>query len=87
MIDDKTKDAVVVDPAHPPEVLPVLKGFMDSREVNTLAAIVNTHQLSTPPPGPHWVAWVPGTARQYRRQSACLPMRLTKTQSSGPRRR
>ena len=69
MIDDKTRDAVVVDPAHPPEVLPVLKEFIDSGKINRLKAIVNTHQLSPPPTPPDpfgWVRYTSGTARQYR---------------------
>lgn len=85
MIDDKTKDAVVVDPAHPPEVLPVLKEFMDSREINTLAAIVNTHQLSAP--APIWLRGFPAPRGNIGGDLCALPMRLTKTQSPGPRRR
>ncbi|KAI7111098.1 hypothetical protein KC343_g19379, partial [Hortaea werneckii] len=39
--DDKTKDAVVIDPANPSEVLPSLKKTIDSG-VN-LKSIINTH--------------------------------------------
>lgn len=42
VIDDKSKDAVIVDPAHPPEVTPVLKSQIDAGKIN-LTAIVNTH--------------------------------------------
>lgn len=40
--DDKTGDAVIIDPANPPEVAPVLKKAIESKEIN-LTAIVNTH--------------------------------------------
>lgn len=40
--DDKTKDAVIIDPANPPEVAPVLKEAIKSGKIN-LTAIVNTH--------------------------------------------
>ncbi|KAJ8132828.1 hypothetical protein O1611_g792 [Lasiodiplodia mahajangana] len=40
--DDKSKDAVIVDPAHPDEVAPVLKDAIQSGKIN-LTAIVNTH--------------------------------------------
>ncbi|ORY71687.1 beta-lactamase-like protein [Pseudomassariella vexata] len=40
--DDKTKDAVIIDPAHPEEVAPVLKQAITDGKVN-LTAIVNTH--------------------------------------------
>jgi hydroxyacylglutathione hydrolase len=43
VVDDKSKDAVIVDPANPPEVTPVLKEAIDSGRIN-LKAIVNTHQ-------------------------------------------
>lgn len=42
VIDDKTKDAMVIDPANPPEVLPVLKKLIDSGEIN-FKGIINTH--------------------------------------------
>ncbi|KAI1096905.1 hydroxyacylglutathione hydrolase [Rostrohypoxylon terebratum] len=42
LIDDKSKDAVVVDPANPEEVTPVLKEAIQSGKIN-LTAIVNTH--------------------------------------------
>jgi len=40
--DEPTKDAVIIDPANPPEVAPVLKKAIDSGSIN-LTAIVNTH--------------------------------------------
>ncbi|KMP08888.1 glyoxalase-II [Coccidioides immitis RMSCC 2394] len=40
--DEPTKDAVIVDPANPPEVIPVLKSHIDSGKIN-LKAIINTH--------------------------------------------
>ncbi|KAF2156568.1 Metallo-hydrolase/oxidoreductase [Myriangium duriaei CBS 260.36] len=61
--DDKTKDSVIIDPAHPEEVLPVLKDEI-SKGIN-LKSIINTHHhwdhaggneeivlLSPPPPLP-----------------------------------
>ena len=42
LVDDKTKDAMVIDPAHPPEVLPVLRQLIAAGEIN-LKAIINTH--------------------------------------------
>ncbi|KAK7220300.1 hypothetical protein V2G26_008303 [Clonostachys chloroleuca] len=42
VIDDKSKDAVIIDPANPPEVVPVLKDAISSGRIN-LTAIVNTH--------------------------------------------
>ncbi|KAI1139003.1 hydroxyacylglutathione hydrolase [Hypoxylon sp. FL0543] len=42
LIDDKSKDAVVIDPAHPEEVAPVLKQAIQGGKIN-LTAIVNTH--------------------------------------------
>ncbi|KAK1831557.1 Las1-like protein [Podospora conica] len=42
VVDDKTKDAVIIDPAHPSEVAPVLKKAIDDGSIN-LTAIVNTH--------------------------------------------
>ncbi|KAK7749421.1 Cytoplasmic glyoxalase II [Diatrype stigma] len=42
LIDEQSKDAVVVDPAHPKEVSPVLKEAISSGKIN-LKAIVNTH--------------------------------------------
>jgi len=42
VIDDKTKDAVIIDPANPDEVAPVLKEQIGSGKIN-LTAIVNTH--------------------------------------------
>ncbi|KAI0193992.1 hydroxyacylglutathione hydrolase [Xylaria flabelliformis] len=40
--DDKSKDAVIIDPAHPEEVAPVLKEAIKAGKIN-LTAIVNTH--------------------------------------------
>lgn len=40
--DDKTNDAVIIDPANPPEVLPVLQKQISEGKIN-LTAIVNTH--------------------------------------------
>jgi len=40
--DDATNDAVIIDPANPSEVAPVLKEAVDSGRIN-LTAIVNTH--------------------------------------------
>ncbi|KAI9715295.1 MAG: Cytoplasmic glyoxalase II [Chrysothrix sp. TS-e1954] len=40
--DDKTKDATIIDPANPPEVLPVLKQQISSGAIN-LKSIINTH--------------------------------------------
>lgn len=40
--DEKTKDAVIIDPANPPEVLPVLKEQVDSGDIK-LKSIINTH--------------------------------------------
>lgn len=42
VIDDKSKDAVIIDPANPPEVAPVIKEATDAGKIN-LTAIVNTH--------------------------------------------
>ncbi|KAF2838208.1 Metallo-hydrolase/oxidoreductase [Patellaria atrata CBS 101060] len=40
--DDKSKEAVVIDPANPPEVLPVLKEQTESGKIK-LTTIINTH--------------------------------------------
>ncbi|KAF2681516.1 hydroxyacylglutathione hydrolase [Lentithecium fluviatile CBS 122367] len=40
--DDKSKEAVIIDPANPPEVLPVLKEKTDSGSIK-LSKIINTH--------------------------------------------
>ncbi|KAL2048189.1 hypothetical protein N7G274_000100 [Stereocaulon virgatum] len=40
--DDKTNDAVIIDPANPPEVAPVVKEQIDGGKIN-LTAIMNTH--------------------------------------------
>lgn len=40
--DEKTKDAVIIDPANPPEVLPVLKEHTSNGSIN-LKSIINTH--------------------------------------------
>jgi hydroxyacylglutathione hydrolase len=42
VVDDKTKDAVIIDPAHPSEVAPVLNKAIQDGSIN-LTAIVNTH--------------------------------------------
>ncbi|KAI3323062.1 Las1-domain-containing protein [Xylariaceae sp. AK1471] len=42
VVDDKSKDAVIVDPANPEEVAPVLKEAIQAGKIN-LTAIVNTH--------------------------------------------
>ncbi|ESA42451.1 hypothetical protein GE21DRAFT_7310 [Neurospora crassa] len=42
VVDDKSKDAVIIDPAHPEEVAPVLKKAIDDGSIK-LTAIVNTH--------------------------------------------
>ncbi|OBS18399.1 hypothetical protein FPOA_10126 [Fusarium poae] len=43
VVDDKSKDAVIIDPANPPEVAPILKDAIQAGKIN-LTAIVNTHQ-------------------------------------------
>lgn len=47
VVDDKSKDAVIIDPANPPEVLPVLKQQTDSGAIK-LKSIINTHQYVYP---------------------------------------
>ncbi|KAK3190614.1 Cytoplasmic glyoxalase II [Lecanicillium sp. MT-2017a] len=42
VVDDKSKDAVIIDPANPPEVAPVLKDAMQAGKIN-LTSIINTH--------------------------------------------
>lgn len=42
VVDEKSKDAVIIDPANPPEVAPILKEAIDGGKIN-LTAIVNTH--------------------------------------------
>ncbi|RCI08634.1 hypothetical protein L249_4878 [Ophiocordyceps polyrhachis-furcata BCC 54312] len=42
VVDDKSKDAVIIDPANPPEVTPVLKKALEDGSIK-LKAIVNTH--------------------------------------------
>ncbi|EPE02938.1 hydroxyacylglutathione hydrolase [Ophiostoma piceae UAMH 11346] len=42
VVDDASKDAVIIDPAHPEEVAPVLQKAIDAGTIN-LTAIVNTH--------------------------------------------
>jgi len=42
VIDDKTKDAMIIDPAHAPEVLPILKERIASGAIN-FKGIINTH--------------------------------------------
>jgi hydroxyacylglutathione hydrolase len=40
--DEPTKDSVIIDPANPPEVVPVLKSAIHTGNIN-LTALVNTH--------------------------------------------
>lgn len=40
--DEATKDAVIIDPANPPEIAPVLKEQVSAGKIN-LTAVVNTH--------------------------------------------
>jgi len=40
--DEKTKESTIIDPANPPEVLPVLKAQTDSGKIK-LTSIINTH--------------------------------------------
>ncbi|KAF7547328.1 hypothetical protein G7Z17_g7805 [Cylindrodendrum hubeiense] len=42
VVDDKSKDAVIIDPANPSEVAPVLQEAIKAGKIN-LTAIVNTH--------------------------------------------
>ncbi|KAI1419778.1 hydroxyacylglutathione hydrolase [Xylaria sp. FL1777] len=42
VVDDKSKDAVIIDPANPEEVAPVLKEATQAGKIN-LTAIINTH--------------------------------------------
>ncbi|KAI9703176.1 MAG: Cytoplasmic glyoxalase II [Candelina mexicana] len=42
VVDEKTRDAVIIDPANPKEVAPVLKTQTDSGKIN-LKNIINTH--------------------------------------------
>ncbi|KAI5852693.1 beta-lactamase-like protein [Morchella snyderi] len=42
VVDDKTKDAMIVDPANPPEVLPYLEKTLAAEGI-TLKGIINTH--------------------------------------------
>ncbi|KAH8790271.1 hydroxyacylglutathione hydrolase [Hyaloscypha finlandica] len=42
VVDDKSKDAVIIDPANPDEVAPVLKDEIKAGKIN-LTAIINTH--------------------------------------------
>ncbi|KAI5797048.1 glyoxylase [Pyronema domesticum] len=42
LVDDKTQDAMIVDPAFDDEVLPVLKDFVNSKRIN-FKGIINTH--------------------------------------------
>ncbi|SPQ21867.1 82f018fe-225d-405f-a7d0-463ef7e0e44b [Thermothielavioides terrestris] len=42
VVDDKSKEAVIVDPAHPAEVAPVLKKAIKEGSIK-LKAIINTH--------------------------------------------
>ncbi|KAI0914084.1 hydroxyacylglutathione hydrolase [Ustulina deusta] len=42
VVDDKSRDAVIIDPANPDEVAPILKEATQAGKIN-LTAIVNTH--------------------------------------------
>ncbi|KYK55650.1 hydroxyacylglutathione hydrolase [Drechmeria coniospora] len=42
VVDDKSRDAFIVDPANPPEVAPILKEAIKASNIK-LTAIVNTH--------------------------------------------
>ncbi|KAF8430139.1 hypothetical protein EV426DRAFT_6258 [Tirmania nivea] len=42
VVDDKTRDAMVVDSANPPEVLPVLKEQLLKQAIQ-LTGVINTH--------------------------------------------
>lgn len=42
VVDDKSKEAVIIDPANPPEVLPVLKDKTKNGDIK-LSTIINTH--------------------------------------------
>jgi len=42
VIDDKSKDAIIIDPANPEEVAPVLKEQIHAKKIH-LAAVMNTH--------------------------------------------
>lgn len=44
--DEPTKHSVIIDPANPPEVAPVLNSQIKNGTIN-LTAIVNTHQYVT----------------------------------------
>ncbi|KAJ4250510.1 Cytoplasmic glyoxalase II [Fusarium torreyae] len=45
VVDDKSKDAVIVDPANPPEVAPVLKDAIQAGKINLTAILA---ELGTP---------------------------------------
>ncbi|KAH7318657.1 Las1-like-domain-containing protein [Stachybotrys elegans] len=45
VVDDKSKDAVIIDPANPPEVTPILKEAIQSGNINLTAIL---HELGTP---------------------------------------
>ncbi|KJR83792.1 hydroxyacylglutathione hydrolase [Sporothrix schenckii 1099-18] len=53
VVDDASKDAVIIDPAHPEEVAPVLQKAIDAGKIN-LTAIVNTHQVIQANRDSHW---------------------------------
>ncbi|KAG9235876.1 beta-lactamase-like protein [Amylocarpus encephaloides] len=42
VVDDKSKDAIIIDPANPDEVAPILNRLLDQKKIN-LTAIINTH--------------------------------------------
>ncbi|THZ19195.1 Metallo-hydrolase/oxidoreductase [Aureobasidium pullulans] len=52
VVDDNSKDAVIIDPANPSEVIPVLKKQVDSGAIN-LKNIINTHQSVLTAPSHH----------------------------------
>ncbi|KAI9882234.1 MAG: Molybdopterin synthase catalytic subunit [Watsoniomyces obsoletus] len=43
VVDDQSREAVIIDPAHPSEVAPVLRRQLDAGEIK-LTGILNTHQ-------------------------------------------
>ncbi|KAI9852527.1 MAG: Cytoplasmic glyoxalase II [Vezdaea acicularis] len=47
VVDETSKDALIIDPAHPVEVLPVLKPQIEEGKIN-LTGILNTHQYKLP---------------------------------------
>ncbi|RKF77123.1 putative hydroxyacylglutathione hydrolase [Golovinomyces cichoracearum] len=45
VVDEKSKEAVVIDPAHPVEVIPILKEKIINEQIS-ITAIINTHHFS-----------------------------------------